>query len=527
MTPNRKSLTAFPIIALLAFAAPACDDDNGKLPGDPDAAVDGAVGGQGGTGGTQASDAGPLPDSASGGSPGDAALPGDAGSGTGGAAPVVNQMAALIRFNADGTPDNTFGTNGVTRLDRNAMASTALGWDVQKNAAGELFVFGHETASGRSDLDRYVAKLNANGVLDTTWGETVNAAKTGYQTLNIANLTDNVRAGYVDSMGRPVTFGYASSPTGVGTMAANALVIARLNTDGSYDTTFGVGGVFNYNPFNKPFPMQWGMGEAYGGFEQTEGANAGKYVTCGYGRSAASGQVNVVAFRLTPTGGFDTTWGTNGIVELDWDDNFTSAGTNDRCRNLTRLPNDRTLIVGSYESPAMKVNPMVLVLGENGALDTTFGTGGYRRSMGSVAARTDESYHGTALSPDKNTAAAVGYSAGGTGLNDDSRILLLPMGAGTAIEKEIKLSETLNDRLVTAAYDAQNRLVAAGFIAVDGGDTAFVVARFTATGDLDTTFGTGGIASRNIAVGKGTAETARGIVIQNDGKIVLVGNLQE
>ena len=45
------------------------------------------------------------------------------------------------------------------------------------------------------------------------------------------------------------------------------------------------------------------MAEAYGMARQSTGG----YVTTGYGRLAPSGQVNVVSFRFTATGAFDTT----------------------------------------------------------------------------------------------------------------------------------------------------------------------------------------------------------------------------
>ncbi len=52
-----------------------------------------------------------------------------------------------------------------------------------------------------------------------------------------------------------------------------------------------------------------------------------------------------------------------------------------------------------------------------------------------------------------------------------------------------------------------------------------VVARLTTDGILDPTFGVGGVASINL-VTAGTAETARGIAIQSDGKIVIAGALE-
>lgn len=60
----------------------------------------------------------------------------------------------------------------------------------------------------------------------------------------------------------------------------------------------------------------------------------------------------------------------------------------------------------------------------------------------------------------------------------------------------------------------------------DNGDNQMVVARFTTEGNLDTTFGTGGIAKINVATA-GTEEAARGIAIQSDGKIVIGGPIEK
>ena len=74
----------------------------------------------------------------------------------------------------------------------------------------------------------------------------------------------------------------------------------------------------------------------------------------------------------------------------------------------------------------------------------------------------------------------------------------------------------------TLTFDAMNRVVAAGMIN-EGGDARFAVARFTSAGALDTTFGGTGIVTLNVAPGGGPDETARSVVIQSDGKIVVAG----
>jgi hypothetical protein len=53
-----------------------------------------------------------------------------------------------------------------------------------------------------------------------------------------------------------------------------------------------------------------------------------------------------------------------------------------------------------------------------------------------------------------------------------------------------------------------------------------IVVRFNPDGTRDTSFGTNGVASHNVAVA-GTDETARGVVIQADGKVVIAGTVEK
>jgi len=73
------------------------------------------------------------------------------------------------------------------------------------------------------------------------------------------------------------------------------------------------------------------------------------------------------------------------------------------------------------------------------------------------------------------------------------------------------------------AVQPDGKIVAAGCIWSygDGGPkTEFLLARFAADGTLDTTFGTGGIVSTEI----GHAAEARTVLLQPDGKILVVGS---
>ncbi len=105
-------------------------------------------------------------------------------------------------------------------------------------------------------------------------------------------------------------------------------------------------------------------------------------------------------------------------------------------------------------------------------------------------------------------------------------------GAGASLEtppfdavKTVPLSTAEHDRLLGAAFDAQNRLYGAGLVGA-GADQMMAVARFRASGELDTTFGTGGVATVNVAKGGKSVEQARGVVVQPSGKVVISGTVE-
>jgi uncharacterized delta-60 repeat protein len=454
-----------------------------------------------------------------------------AGGGGGGAASITDTDIVLARFNADGTPDASFGMNGIFRKDLapNSGNTREVVWGVDRDAQDRLLIFGFAKGEGaRTDSDRFVMRLTANGQLDTSFGMDAPGAggasgsggaggapgKTGMFVINIGNVSDTARNGRVLPDGKILTAGYYPQPTGVGTQTANRVLLARFTADGILDTSFGAGGLSSANPFTSPSPTtQWGMAEAYGAVQQPM---SGKYVTTGYGRLAPSGQVNVVSFRFDAAGAFDTSWGTNGVFEKD------IAGANDRGRNLAALSDDRIVIAGSAEPAAGNVDAMVMLLSPAGALDTTFNTTGYViKDFG----RIDEAFYGVAVGAN-NLIAAGGYRAGAMGTNDDALLFLSPAPAGMEGGKELPLSATGHDRLWAVAFDAAGQqLYGAGFVTAGGDNSMALVKINPTTGAIDTAFGPpggGGVVTANASVGA-ALEEARGVTVQSTGKIVIAG----
>ncbi len=127
------------------------------------------------------------------------------------------------QLNADGTVDTAFGMAGIATVPG---VGSVMATSVELLGDGRIILAGDLTGSSK------VARLLANGGLDTTF------ASGGVQTVDFGLANSYIAEMTIDSAGRIVVGGTASAGSN---NSANAAA-ARLNEDGSLDTTFGVGG---------------------------------------------------------------------------------------------------------------------------------------------------------------------------------------------------------------------------------------------------------------------------------------------
>lgn len=91
----------------------------------------------------------------------------------------------------------------------------------------------------------------------------------------------------------------------------------------------------------------------------------------------------------------------------------------------------------------------------------------------------------------------------------------------------LQISATGHDGFLGVTYDQAGNIYALGFTSAGKASTSdysFALAKFLPDGGLDTSFGTGGYAVKNVAEGGQNLEQARGIAIQPDGRIVVSGD---
>ncbi len=141
----------------------------------------------------------------------------------------TNDDFALARYNSNGSLDTTFDADG--------KATTAIGgYDNARGLAiqsdGKIVVAG--SSSNGTDDDFMLARYNSNGSLDTTFDAD------GIVTTAIGTSGDIANAIAIQSDGKIVVAGISGN-TDVD------FVLARYNSNGSLDTTFGAGGKVTTN----------------------------------------------------------------------------------------------------------------------------------------------------------------------------------------------------------------------------------------------------------------------------------------
>ncbi|MBI3775336.1 MAG: hypothetical protein HY273_07265 [Gammaproteobacteria bacterium] len=166
----------------------------------------------------------------------------------------------------------------------------------------------------------------------------------------------------------------------------------------------------------------------------------------------------------------------------------------------------------------------VKVMAQSGGLDISFGTNGIvTKDFGNIEVPTSDSAKAVVVQSDGKIVVA------GTTFNDSS--------SGSALvryTKEGKLDDLtfgtkgivlLDGEVNAMALQSDDSIVIAGTISNTAGNTDFLLMHFDKDGNIDTGFGgiEGGIV--NTDIDSGSNDSAAALVIQADGKIVVVGDM--
>lgn len=310
---------------------------------------------------------------------------------------------AAVRFTVQGQPDPTFDGDGIVKLDIHPgvdIGGTFFGdngWGVGTLPGNRIVLYGQSRnpGAGRIDNDFTLVGLTNSGQIDTGFGTE------GITRFDGGGITfDNARHVLVQPDGKIVTVGYAITTTTPGIRP----VIARTNSRGQLDTTFGNRGVATG-------PILPVAAEGYDIRPQGD-----DYIIVGYGQSDAAQPVDAIAYRFRGNGTWDQTFGTAaGLTRID------AGAVDDRFRDVEVLPDGRILAVGSSRSTPEDVDALSVLLDADGIPVDHYGDGGVLRT--DLGAQ-DAWWGITVADDDDQYAYLAGFAqaVAGSGQDDDAFI---------------------------------------------------------------------------------------------------------
>lgn len=407
---------------------------------------------------------------------------------------MVLVPALVLAQTPAGTLDATFGAGG-------AVANTDFGASaVAVQPDGKLVAAGAANVNGSSNFA--VARYNGDGTRDTSFGTD------GRATAGFGGNWERATSVAIQPDGKIVLAGGSV----VGWF--NDFAVARFNTDGALDASFGNGGKvltdFGVSAQARSMAVQ----------------PDGKIVVAG--EANIDGGDNFEVVRYNSDGSLDESFGTAGKVNTDFglaEQGFSYA----QGYSLAIQPDGKLVVAGAaYIDTGF--DAALARYESNGALDTSFGTGGKvitdLRAGNATFGLTSNWMSSVAVLPDGRIIAAgqanivrgygfalVRYESDGT----------LDTSFGTA--GEVTTDFFLLDQGFSLAQASSLAVLPDGRVVVGGrayhdGGFHFALARYDGDGTLDASFGTGGKVTPNF----GRAyEAVSSVAIQLDGKTVFAG----
>ena len=389
---------------------------------------------------------------------------------------------ALVRYNPNGSPDTSFGTDGkvvtsFTDFDSSIARSVAI------RPNGKIIAVGTEMDYYQGSVDFALAQYNPDGTLDNSFDSD------GRVTTDLGG-SESATSVAIQSDGRIIVGGVTESAA---TGDFGNFLLARYNADGSLDGSFGSNGSVTTSLLN------------FDAVSSVAIQADGRIVAAGYSSAERDVHTDLALARYGINGILDPTFDGDGKLTASV---YTAATI---ARAVVVRENGDAIVVGNSTSAASK--DFAVAIYSDGYLlrKTITGFGSASSNVANaVAAQPDGKFVAagyTEFGPTRNF-ALVRY--GGDGLPDES------FGSGGRVVTALEYPAAVR----AAIIQSDGKIVVAGYVDI-GDDFVLPVAlaRYNINGTLDTSFGVNGI------VITPEASAANAIALQEDGKIVVAGHI--
>lgn len=224
---------------------------------------------------------------------------------------------AAMRLNADGTLDASFNLDGTATFPIGTGNDIAYAAAIHSNT-GKIVLAGYSYKSSTSN-DFAMVMLNSQGLYDLSFGNG------GKITTDFVGNDDRANAVAFQTDGKIIAAGQQSNAsTGVD------FALARYNSNGTLDSSFGTGGKVK-TVFGAFYDIAYGINVRADG----------KIVAAGYGRDWSDMNANFAVARYNANGTLDTSFSGDGKQTADF------SGFNDYGRAVA-IQTDGKIVVAGY-----------------------------------------------------------------------------------------------------------------------------------------------------------------------------------
>jgi len=436
---------------------------------------------------------------------------------------MTTGLAGAAQAGQAGTLDPTFG-NGTDDGTPAGVVGTWLGKgddvanDIVSQPDGKVVVVGnHATGSG---TNIFIARYNADGSLDQSFGTGANGTPKGFADISLGEADDFATTVALQPDGHIVVGGYQMVGNNID------MVALRVKPDGTPDESFGKA---------KNGILTVALSDGNEDVRSIAVTPDGKIVLAG-NLTGKDGSSNMVVVRLNADGTPDKSFAPHSGEAAAGGFNAVALGTGEDVVDDMALAADGKIVLAGTHGLKGKASVTVIRLEADGALDQTFGTQDDGTPNGVVSLSLnggDDVARGIAIDP-KGRIVVVADSVGKDGTTDVVVARLKPDGNA---DQEFAVAESGlpagavrtsmsngNDNATDVVLESQGHIIVAGYHQ-QGGKSRVSVLRFTDDGKLDESFGAAQAdtpkGTVGLAIGEGNA-LANGITAQGD-KLILVG----
>lgn len=301
----------------------------------------------------------------------------------------------IVRLHTDGTIDTSFkigiGFNHIVR-------TIALQPD------GKILVGGDFTSNNGQTRNRII-RLNTDGTLDTSFN-----IGTGFIGTVNSNFVSTIT---IQPDGKILVGGACTLYNG-----QTQNYFARLNIDGSLDTSFNIGTGFNH-------------------FVHSIALQPDGKILAGGSFTSYNAQTRNHIIRLNTDGNLDTSF------------NIGTGFNHDVVQSITLQPDGKILVVGDFTSYNGQIRNRIIRLNTDGSLDTSFNIGtGF--DTGNV--------HTIAIQPDEKLLVGGWF----TKYNEQPRVSLVRLDTDGSLDTSLNIGTGFNNYVIKIALQPDGKILAGG-----------------------------------------------------------------